>query len=147
MAKSERQFSADTGVPMYKLEEFRKDHMLEGLDWVRGGKGGKQVLYTLDGEAKAQAWYDEMREADSYGDEDEGTGVVLRVVNARNMYASLWNGEKAAVVVPPGFRVSIGWRLPVRHLQGTKKWTIDMKRIQEDNRFVKVLKQLKAVRR
>lgn len=147
MAKTERNFSETTGVPMYKLEDFRKDYMLEGMDWVRGGKGGRQIIYTLDGEAKAQAWYDEMREADSFGIEDEGTGVVLRIVNGRNMYVSLWNGEKAAVVVPPGFKVSIGWRLPVRHMEGTKKWTLDTKRIQEDIRFVRVLKQLKFMRR
>lgn len=147
MPRTERKFSETTGVPMYKLEEFRKDHMLEGLDWVRGGKGGKQVIYTLDGEAKAQAWYDEMRESDAYGTEDEGTAVVLRIVNARCMQVSLWNGEKAALVVPPGFRTSIGWRLPVRHLPGTKRWTLDLSRIQSEQRFVKVLKQLKAVRR
>lgn len=143
MAITERAYALDRGVALYRLKQHRKLYMVEGIDWVyEGTEKKKQVVYTDEGEGKVDTWLKGVAIDEAVIKAEENTGVIQRVVNVRKVKLALWNGHTVGCMVPLGFRMSVGDRVPVRKLAGDA-WALDMKRAQSDDNFVKVLKMLK----
>lgn len=150
---TEKEFIKKTGAPINKVKDFRRESMLEGVDFIRAGKTGREVHYTLDGEAKIQAWFDESQEGLSEKDfdeqeENEWTAIVRRVVGIRSMHVDAWDGRLLPCFVPRNFRANVGERIPIRSVsEDCKLVTLDIDRVQKEPRFKRVLKQLKQSRK